>query len=374
MGLLGSALGNALGGFGAAAEDLGNRYIDQNLQLQKAQALADLQRVTAGNIRSDEDAFRNDPTRVARDRGNRVADITAEGDARNATALKGKVAEASNADLTQAQVDRENAILKGTTQAKIDATNAVTTGTSKAKVDAELAELNGTMGAKAKAAGMMARASDLNGGERAARTALLNMDVKDKQRLGDLYDKFTAISNDASLTDDQKAMALKPVSTSIQAIKAKNGAGGPARDPELDTETIVDEKLNPDGTTTKTTRKQVRRPGDGSGPAAPYADGTELKGKDGKTYIVQGGKPVLKQAPTTSSSSTTSSTSSSAPADPNSLMSRAGAVVDHIGALGKDYTSPAGKAELQARVIEAQRGGRRLTDVETMRAQQAGIL
>lgn len=29
---------------------------------------------------------------------------------------------------------------------------------------------------------------------------------------------------------------------------------------------------------------------------APYADGTELKGKDGKTYVVRGGQPVLKEA------------------------------------------------------------------------------
>ncbi|MBZ4266113.1 hypothetical protein LAJ59_20260, partial [Streptococcus pneumoniae] len=51
-------------------------------------------------------------------------------------------------------------------------------------------------------------------------------------------------------------------------IKSKTGQGGAGRDPELDTETITEERMNPDGTTTKVQRKQVRRPGGGGSDAA----------------------------------------------------------------------------------------------------------
>ena len=41
------------------------------------------------------------------------------------------------------------------------------------------------------------------------------------------------------------------------------------RDPELDTQTVTDEKINPDGTTTKTVRKEVRKPGNSTGEKYP---------------------------------------------------------------------------------------------------------
>lgn len=42
--------------------------------------------------------------------------------------------------------------------------------------------------------------------------------------------------------------------------------------------------------------------------------------------------------------------------------------------MGKDYTTPAGKAALKARLVEAKNGGKALSDTEKLRAQQAGLL
>lgn len=63
MGLLGSAMGRALGGIGSAAVDLGNKYIDQNLALQRAQVLADIQRASAVQQVKDIDTYSNSPER-----------------------------------------------------------------------------------------------------------------------------------------------------------------------------------------------------------------------------------------------------------------------------------------------------------------------
>lgn len=79
MGIMGSALGRALGGFGAGVSALANKYVDEDLAKQRAQALADIQRMNAKLIREDEDAFRNDPNRLERDRANRRADALAAG-------------------------------------------------------------------------------------------------------------------------------------------------------------------------------------------------------------------------------------------------------------------------------------------------------
>jgi len=68
MSILGSAVGRALAGGGAAVASLASKYIDEDLAQQRMQAHAELQRLTAKNIREDDDAFRNDPTRIARDR------------------------------------------------------------------------------------------------------------------------------------------------------------------------------------------------------------------------------------------------------------------------------------------------------------------
>ena len=120
MGLLGSAMGRALAGAGSAAADIGNKYIDQQLALQRAQVLEDLRIQSAGKIREQDDAFRNDPTRVARDRANKVADVTAEGGARNQVTLEGERARATDPALRQGMIDTATETAKAGAKAKAD--------------------------------------------------------------------------------------------------------------------------------------------------------------------------------------------------------------------------------------------------------------
>lgn len=49
-------------------------------------------------------------------------------------------------------------------------------------------------------------------------------------------------------------------------------------------------------------------------------------------------------------------------------------VLKWLGAMGADYSSPEGKKALQSRVVEAKNGGKKLTEVEMLRAKQAGLL
>jgi hypothetical protein len=56
----------ALGAVGAAGAAVTNKYIDEQLAQQRAQFMADLQRQTAGQIRSDDLAFKTDPGNLQR--------------------------------------------------------------------------------------------------------------------------------------------------------------------------------------------------------------------------------------------------------------------------------------------------------------------
>lgn len=120
-----------------------------------------------------------------------------------------------------------------------------------------------------------------------ARAELTRMEIGDRKRLDTLYDQQAAVQNDTTLSDEDRQKKLRPIVTSIQAIKSKNSPMG-QRDPELDTQTVTEEKINPDGSTTKTQRKEVRRPGQGAGggaaPTGPAAgtvvNGFKFKGGD----------------------------------------------------------------------------------------------
>jgi hypothetical protein len=63
-----------------------------------------------------------------------------------------------------------------------------------------------------------------------------------------------------------------------------------------------------------------------------------------------------------------------APEKPGALASMYGAVTDYLGSTGRDYSTPEGKKELQGRVSESKRGGKPLTETETLRAKQAGLI
>lgn len=124
MGLLGSAMGRALAGAGNAAADIGNKYLDKEIQIAKAQAMADIQRESNIKQEGQLDALRNAPERIARDRANKVGDIEATGAASNKVALDGERAKATDQTLVNARIDNENRFVRDTSQTKIDAATA----------------------------------------------------------------------------------------------------------------------------------------------------------------------------------------------------------------------------------------------------------
>ena len=142
------------------------------------------------------------------------------------------------------------------------------------------------MAARIAASRASAGASAASAAESRARTEGINLSNTDKKTLDKLYGEAGTILADASINDEERAKRYGKVQTQIVLMKSKNGQGA-TRDPELDTQTVTEEKINPDGTTTKVVRKEVRKPGNSTGaaPGAP-AVGTEVGG-----YVFNGGDP-----------------------------------------------------------------------------------
>lgn len=130
-----------VGGAAQAGAQIANKYLDDQIATQRAQMLAELQRTTAGQIREDDDAFRNDPTRVARDRDRRAADIEAEGRVRRGQ----KVADLTDPDLVAAE----------STKAERDAADA-----RRRRVD----DITATTPAEVNRAGLLAKATAKHSG------------------------------------------------------------------------------------------------------------------------------------------------------------------------------------------------------------------
>lgn len=125
-----SLFGRALAGMGSEAVAIGNKYLDEELAQNRAQAIADIQRKTSRQIAEDADAFNSDPTRVARNRANRVADISAEGTARGDVELAARKKAATDQELLTADTQRAGALAGATASA-----------TAKANLDAEMKKI-----------------------------------------------------------------------------------------------------------------------------------------------------------------------------------------------------------------------------------------
>lgn len=106
---MGFSIGRALGGAGQAMGDIANKYIDQDLAMQRQQAFLDMQRLSNQQSMADKDAFENDPARRARNATLNAQDITIQGRAKGAVDLESAVNAASNEDLTKALAARAGA-------------------------------------------------------------------------------------------------------------------------------------------------------------------------------------------------------------------------------------------------------------------------
>ena len=110
MNLLGSAAGRMLAGAGQIA----NKYIDQDIELQKAQALEDIRFNSAK--RTEE--YVQSPEVQARRRANTSADTIAAGEASDTVLLN----RARNRPLTEATIQQKNDVTLGTADAEATAT------------------------------------------------------------------------------------------------------------------------------------------------------------------------------------------------------------------------------------------------------------
>ena len=262
-----SLFGRAVAGAGAGAANIASQYIDADIQAQKAQMLADIQH--AAFVRNDE-YMQSEPRQEAL-RRNEGAML----DARNAAALRGRVNEESSPELqgqiinnlrnrggveTDIAVNRENQMTVplvdrarqlGETAGDVERSNAAAFGK----------DPNAIAGVRARA--QAAHVEDSGAG---LRNQLLQHAVDRQNAIDKLYAEFDQVSA-ADIPTDQKKVQLRAISDKIALLNQREGKT--QRDPELDTETVTEEKMNPDGTTTKTTRKQVRRPGGETAGATP---------------------------------------------------------------------------------------------------------
>lgn len=217
-----------------------------------------------------------------------LADVTGPlGDAKRAY-RKGELADATEADIAKARgmipVQQEAARAGAKTAADITKEQAADPIYLGAVGKIKLADPE--VAARIAASRASAGASAASAAESTERTEGLKLNNADKRTLDKLYSDAGTILADASITDEERAKRYGKVQTQIVLMKSKNGQGA-QRDPELDTQTVTEEKINPDGTTTKVVRKEVRRPGNGTegAPGAP-AVGAEVNG-----YVFKGGDP-----------------------------------------------------------------------------------
>jgi len=268
-----SMFGRALGGLGRGASEVANKYIDANIQMAKAEALAEMQ-----NRYQLAGAKALDEYNMGEERQGRITKIEADraralGTAKTDVERAGRLALAGDTALTEAEIGAENRRVLGTVGAKIQAETQVVEGVGKAKTLQEIAKAQ----------------------------ALLPLEVKLAYAKADAAGRASAAHREAPGADLAAKLAIVEKSMGRPLTEAeKTGLFGiakaTARDPELDTQTVVEERVDPTtGNVTKTTRKEVRKagglPGQPDGPK--YRDGEVLIGPGDKKYVVENGVPVL---------------------------------------------------------------------------------
>lgn len=291
MSILGSAVGRALAGGGAAVASLASKYIDEDLAQQRMQAHAELQRLTAKNIREDDDAFRNDPTRIARDRANRRDDTLATA----ATAREAELAGLNDTALQGAregQKDREAAAdtrrkvagrkteLKelAPTETKVAVDHATAVAKAEGDTRAELQKKYGNDPLFLKAMRNEAQAKHVESAASVAQAELTRMKIADEKRLGELYSQLLSMPDSPESAKDRKGLERE-----IAIIKSRSGTAGDKSEkgPRVKEET----EIGPDG---KVINRKVTREGPAGSeeqqqtPAAKIAAGVERARASGK--------------------------------------------------------------------------------------------
>jgi hypothetical protein len=102
-----SLLKAAVAGFSAAGANVANKYLDDQIQRERAQFMADLQRKTSGQIREDDFAFKTDPGRVQTTRDIAAGDVAAKATATR-EAEKASMSDAEYQSMKDAQAEKED--------------------------------------------------------------------------------------------------------------------------------------------------------------------------------------------------------------------------------------------------------------------------
>jgi hypothetical protein len=200
--ILGSTFGRALAGGGMAAADLANRYITADLQAQRDQAMADIQRNSAVQQAKEIDQYLNDPTRREVLRAETVKDTEAV----DAQRLKGDINRANSKDLTDAEGRRAGAIAK-----------ASATATAEVQRDATLEN-----GSDPKYIAALTKIAEANRdpsavAAHAAQTALAQFQLASAKKVAALQDTLTK----AIAAGDTKAE--EQARSQLEALQGKGG-------------------------------------------------------------------------------------------------------------------------------------------------------
>lgn len=242
MGIMGSAFGRALGGFGAGVATLANKYIDEEIAQRRAQAMADIQVATAGKIRQADAEFSDKRAPIERERKRDDA-LAAGATARevelaalNDTTLQGtrQQVQGKNNEFARGEKVKDIATL---TPFEISAERSKATAREEVQTQAMKDRLPLEVQRAAAVADAQARAS-----------------ARYRERPPSPSDK---------LADIERVLGRPLQEPEKLALLGLAKGGG--KDPELDTQTVVEKSIGADGKETTITRKEVRRPGQGGG-------------------------------------------------------------------------------------------------------------
>lgn len=275
MSLFGTALGRAAAGAGEAAAGIANKYIDEDLQVKRAQSLADIARASGNQRMADEYAFKNDPTRLAQERATKRDDALAAGKTAEDVALSSN----TNVPLLESARQRvagdaNAAHTTATEQTIADAGNKPLMDAAKAIKLNDPVIVSQISTAKAQAAQFYASAahSNASSGLIGQQTEVAKLAIGDMKRIDKLYDEAMDASKDPNLTPEKRAALIAEKMQQADLLKSKRG--GPGLEKESDV--TVDKQFTYDSEGNKTGETQTtskRRPGQQvakEDPANPY--------------------------------------------------------------------------------------------------------
>lgn len=286
-----SLMGRAFHSAGKAVSDMANRYIDEEMQRNRAEFMADLQRRTAGAMREDQAAFDDKRAPVLRQRA-----------ADDATALavtqdRIEVGRLNNTELQTAREGAKDREAAGATRRKIDAEKAELGDSSlmaarrqkatddanaaadtqasitkrlaadKAYIDAQrtIKLADPEVEARIKQSQASAAASWASAGNSNAHAATAKQQADALKRVNDIYGEMLRVSRDKTMPDEQRAKELQRLQSEVQMLSGGGKSSGAQEyDTVEKTTKSIDPKTGEEVTTKETSKRRPSLTGGGS--------------------------------------------------------------------------------------------------------------